>query len=41
MHGSPPSGVRACQHKLHTVRPLSSVTHRFGQYPSGGTASVP
>jgi hypothetical protein len=39
MHGSSPSGVRACRHKLHTVRPLSSMTHRFGHRPSASLSS--
>ena len=39
MHGSSPSGVRACRHKLHTVRPLSSMTHRFGHRPSASLSN--
>jgi hypothetical protein len=39
MHGSSPSGVRACRHKLHTVRPLSSMTHRFGHRRSASLSS--
>ena len=33
MHGSSPSGVRACRHKLHTVRPLSSMTQPLRPSP--------